>query len=819
MQSQYEPQVIEEQAQNDWARHAYARADEKDDRPKFYCLSMLPYPSGKIHMGHVRNYTIGDVIARSKTMNGFKVLQPLGWDAFGLPAENAARQHGLAPSAWTQQNIAQMKSSLLPLGLSIDWQREIATCDDSYYRWEQWLFIQLYKRGLAYKKDAEVNWDPVDQTVLANEQVVDGRGWRSGALVEKKKISQWFMKITNYADELLEGLQTLKGHWPESVLTAQENWIGRSKGTSITFAIDGSGECIEVFTTRPDTLMGASYLALSPDHPIVQKILAEEKPEALVTFYTHFKQGDVSEASLATHEKEGIDLGIQAIHPLTGKRIPIWTANFVLMTYGSGAVMSVPAHDERDHAFALKYNLPIPAVVTDQPGQAPSTLPFTQAGTLIGSGPFDGLSTEEAKTAITQALIEQSSGREVVHYRLRDWGISRQRYWGAPIPMIYCGTCGMQTVPEDDLPVLLPKDFVPTPEASNLAAIEAFVQTTCPTCHGPAQRECDTFDTFMESSWYYARYCCPDQDQAILDERANHWLPVDQYIGGVEHAILHLLYARFIHKTLRDLGLLDSDEPFTRLLAQGMVLKDGSKMSKSKGNVVPPDDIIQQYGADTARLFMIFAAPTEQSLEWSDQGVEGAHRYLKKMWRFVSDRQDKLQACNDLKAYQNIESDLLKKAMHEAYQTIQKIDHDYANLQLNTIVSGCMKLLNLLSDESLTKEEGYNTFLSTLTNALLRFQYPITPHICHVLWHAIGFESTIVQTAFPKAADYQITADHAQIIVQVNGKLRARIDMPSGCDKDEAVSIAQQNENIMKFIDSEPKKIIFVPNKILNFVL
>lgn len=819
MQANYDAQAIEAQAQNDWEANANARANESADRPKFYCLSMLPYPSGQLHMGHVRNYTIGDLITRYKGMQGFNVMQPLGWDAFGLPAENAARQNGLAPSAWTEKNIAQMKKSLLPLGLSIDWDREFATCEPSYYRWEQWLFIELFKRGLAYKKDAEVNWDPVDQTVLANEQVIDGRGWRSGALVEKKKISQWFMKITDYADQLLDGLRTLKGHWPESVLTAQENWIGRSKGTEVHFKVEGSHETIDVFTTRPDTIMGVSYLALSPDHPIVQNILDTDKPEALEQFYKDFQQGDVTEASLATDEKKGVDLGMHAIHPLTGKRIPIWTANFVLMSYGSGAVMAVPAHDERDHAFASQYNLPIPAVVTDLPGQAPSTLPLTQAGTLIHSGSFDGLSTQDAKVAITQALLKASMGKEVVHYRLRDWGISRQRYWGAPIPMIYCPSCGMLPVPEKDLPVLLPKDFVPTPDASNLAAIESFVKTTCPECNGEAKRECDTFDTFMESSWYYARYCCPDQDEAMLDERANHWLPVDQYIGGVEHAILHLLYARFIHKALRDLQLVNSDEPFTRLLAQGMVLKDGSKMSKSKGNVVPPDDIIRQYGADTARLFIIFAAPAEQSLEWSDQGVEGAHRYLKKMWRFVYEHQDKLKPQNDLSAYQGIESKVLKKAMHEAYQTIQKIDHDYTHHQFNTIVSGCMKLLNLLCNEKLATEKEHGLFLSALTSALLRYQYPITPHICHTLWQIIGVETTLANQAFPVASDYAVSTDHVEIIVQVNGKLRGRIEVPSGCDQDQAVALAKAHDNIMKFLSNEPKKIIFVPNKILNFVI
>src|SRR3990167_8484393 len=633
MKSDYNPTEIEQTVQSVWKKTAVFTAKENSNKEKFYCLSMLPYPSGELHMGHVRNYTIGDVIARYERMKGKNVLHPMGWDAFGLPAENAAIQRQLPHSVWTGENIKKMRTQLQQLGLAVEWTREIATCDPTYYRWEQWLFIQLFKKGLAYKKKSLVNWDPVDQTVLANEQVIDGKGWRSGAPIERREISQWFLKITNYAEELLTALDQLTG-WPQPVTQMQRNWIGKSEGVEIDFAVVNLSSPLTIYTTRADTLFGVTYLGISIEHPLTQWA-AEKNPE-LQSFLAQNKKSGVSEADIATQEKRGMETGLFAIHPITQKPIPIWVTNFVLMDYGSGAVMAVPAHDERDHAFAKKYHLDIQPVIKAPESWDFNKAAYTDYGVLLNSGDFDNLDGLAAVTTIQNYLVNKKIGKIRVNYRLRDWGISRQRYWGTPIPMIHCDQCGDVPVNENDLPVILPENLIPTGAGSPLTSCKTFSQTTCPTCGKNAKRETDTMDTFMESSWYYMRYCSYNQDKKMLDERANYWTPVDQYVGGVEHAVLHLLYARFMHKVLRDLKIVNSNEPFKKLLTQGMVLKDGAKMSKSKGNVVALESFVEKYGADTARLFMLFAAPPELSLEWSDAGVEGSYRFLKKCWKFAA---------------------------------------------------------------------------------------------------------------------------------------------------------------------------------------
>ena len=635
----YPAQDVEVAAQAYWDDHDCFKVTEDPNKEKFYCLSMFPYPSGHLHMGHVRNYTIGDVISRFQRMLGKNVLQPMGWDAFGLPAENAAMKNNAAPAEWTYGNIDYMREQLQRLGYAYDWSREVATCHPDYYRWEQWFFTRLFEQGLVYKKEAEVNWDPVDQTVLANEQVVDGRGWRSGALVERRKIPQWFIKITDFGDELLEDLNKLDG-WPDKVKTMQANWIGRSEGIELDFTVQDEADAelstLSVYTTRPDTLMGVSYVAVAAQHPLALK--AAEGNPALQKFIAEQSNVKVAEADMATMEKLGMDTGRLAIHPLTNDTVPIFVANFVLMNYGSGAVMAVPGHDQRDWEFAQKYSLPVHQVIAPAAGEECdlSAAAYTEKGTLINSAEFDGLDFEQAFAAIEAKLSGMGRGKKTVNFRLRDWGVSRQRYWGAPIPIINCDTCGAVPVPDDQLPVRLPEDIKMDDGGSPLGKLAEFVDTECPRCKSPAKRETDTFDTFMESSWYYARYACRDQDSAMLDERAYYWLPVDQYIGGIEHAILHLLYARFFHKLMRNAGLVTTDEPFAQLLTKGMVLKDGTKMSKSKGNTVDPLPLIERYGADTVRMFTMFAAPPEQSLEWSDSGVEGSHRFLKRLWRIVA---------------------------------------------------------------------------------------------------------------------------------------------------------------------------------------
>ena len=693
----YPAQDVEVAAQAYWDDHDCFKVTEDPNKEKFYCLSMFPYPSGHLHMGHVRNYTIGDVISRFQRMLGKNVLQPMGWDAFGLPAENAAMKNNAAPAEWTYGNIDYMREQLQRLGYAYDWSREVATCHPDYYRWEQWFFTRLFEQGLVYKKEAEVNWDPVDQTVLANEQVVDGRGWRSGALVERRKIPQWFIKITDFGDELLEDLNKLDG-WPDKVKTMQANWIGRSEGIELDFTVQDEADAelstLSVYTTRPDTLMGVSYVAVAAQHPLALK--AAEGNPALQKFIAEQSNVKVAEADMATMEKLGMDTGRLAIHPLTNDNVPIFVANFVLMNYGSGAVMAVPGHDQRDWEFAQKYSLPIHQVIAPAAGEECdlSAAAYTEKGTLINSAEFDGLDFEQAFAAIEAKLSGMGRGKKTVNFRLRDWGVSRQRYWGAPIPIIHCDTCGAVPVPDDQLPVRLPEDIKIDDGGSPLGKLAEFVDTECPRCKSPAKRETDTFDTFMESSWYYARYACRDQDSAMLDERADYWLPVDQYIGGIEHAILHLLYARFFHKLMRNAGLVTTDEPFAQLLTQGMVLKDGTKMSKSKGNTVDPLPLIERYGADTVRMFTMFAAPPEQSLEWSDSGVEGSHRFLKRLWRIVANhtpvgRTDFTQ--------ESLSPD--QQALRfKTHQTLEKVTDDFGRRHtFNTAIAATMELLNAVS--------------------------------------------------------------------------------------------------------------------------
>ena len=822
MDMSYIPCQVEEQAQAYWQKKQSFNASEDLNKEKFYCLSMFPYPSGSLHMGHVRNYTLGDVIARYQRALGKNVLQPFGWDAFGLPAENAAIKHGIHPAQWTKQNSASMKEQFLKLGNGIDWRREIATCDPCYYRWEQWFFIKLFERGLAYKKTALVNWDPIDQTVLANEQVVDGRGWRSGALVERKEISQWFIKITAYADELLNDLDTLE-HWPAQVKQMQRNWIGRSEGCEIKFKLAQQDvDTLKVYTTRPDTLLGVTYLAIAPDHPLAKQ--AGKTSAAIQEFIDECQHVRMVEAEIATMEKRGIASGLFATHPITGEELPIWIANFVLMTYGSGAVMAVPAHDQRDWEFAHSYNLPIKSVITPEQPHDLSQSAYTGEGILCHSGDFDGLDTAAAKTAITEFLEQSKAGKSKVNYRLRDWGVSRQRYWGAPIPMISCEQCGMVPVPEQDLPVVLPEDIDISGSGSPLANCSEFLHTTCPKCGHEAQRETDTFDTFMESSWYYARYACKGQESAMLDDRAKYWTPVDQYIGGIEHAVMHLLYARFFHKLMRDAGLVNSDEPFIALLSQGMVLRDGHKMSKSVGNTVDPNHLVATYGADTARLFVMFAAPPEQSLEWSDAGVEGSHRFLKRLWNFAYQHRELVMEINQTMQdaiptinWQNCDA-RLKKSRLQIHQILQIALQDYERQQFNTVVSSCMKLLNELSAyEITTTEDEY--LIYTGLSFLLRLLAPITPHICHILWQQLGFEKAIIDAAWPKVDKNALKSEDIDYVVQINGKLRAEFTAKVNTPEEELIALAKQHAASFLEGKSVNKFIIVAHRNLINLVV
>ena len=874
MFAQYNPAEVESSAQAFWAKTEAYKAIEKPGVEKYYCLSMFPYPSGRLHMGHVRNYTISDVIARYQRMCGKNVLQPIGFDAFGLPAENAAIKGGVAPAAWTYANMEYMKRQFTELGFAYDWSRSFATCTPEYYRWEQWLFTQLYKKGLVYRKNSVVNWDPVDNTVLANEQVIDGRGWRSGAIVEQRQIPQWFLKITAYADELLAGLTTLPG-WPDAVKTMQENWIGKSQGLEIDFALcNGSGENITVYTTRPDTLYGVSFLSVAAQHPLALK--AAESNAAVAAFIAEAGKSGVAEATLATTEKKGVPLGVEVIHPLTGERVPVWAANFVLMGYGTGAVMAVPAHDQRDWEFAGAYGLPRPVVIAAADGSAPdiSTLAYTDHGALLNSGSFSGLPFEQAFDAIAQALSAKQQGRIRTNYRLRDWGVSRQRYWGCPIPIIYCKDCGDVAVPEKDLPVVLPEDLKPDGAASVLTKTPSFYECVCPSCGRPARRETDTFDTFFESSWYFARFACPDSDGAMLDARAKYWLPVDQYVGGIEHAVLHLLYARFFYKLMRDAGLpVGGDEPFKNLLCQGMVVSgtyyrdhhsgkkewlnpadvdvvgttatlrsDGGavqiggreKMSKSKNNGVDPATIIASHGADAVRLFMMFTAPPEQSLEWSEAGIDGAARFLKRLWRMVADacafesasgaferiedgRQPRRERETLNPASLNPAQKVLRRKTH---QTIAKFGDDMGRrLQFNTAVASAMELVNALQKFDDASPQGRAVRHEALS-ALVLCLAPITPHICHTLWQELGNSGPVIDAVWPRADASALTSDAIKLVVQVNGKLRGHIEVAVGSDNASVLAAAKADANVAKFLAGTViKKEIVVPGKLVNFVV
>ncbi len=817
MRENYDPHQVEATAQAFWLQNKTFRASEDPSKEKFYCLSMFPYPSGRLHMGHVRNYTIGDVISRYQRMRGRNVLQPMGWDAFGLPAENAAIQNQVPPAQWTEENIAYMREQLMRLGFGYDWDRELATCRADYYRWEQWFFIRLFKLGLVYNKKATVNWDPVDQTVLANEQVIDGRGWRSGARVEHREIPQWFLKITDYAEELLRDLDMLDG-WPEQVLTMQRNWIGRSVGVELVFEVQGQDNPLTVFTTRPDTLMGVTYVAVAPEHPLVAKTVGSNVK--LREFVDEYRQVAVSEAELAVLEKKGVDTGMKAIHPVTGERVPVWSANFVLMSYGSGAVMAVPAHDQRDWEFARAYGLPIKQVIFPSTAEEHCDLEqaaFTAKGVLQHSGDFDGLSSDEAFEAIAKRLQATGKGQRKVNYRLRDWGISRQRYWGCPIPMVHCSSCGAVPMPEDQLPVLLPEGVDFQAAGSPLASLPGFRNVQCPQCGAQAERETDTFDTFMESSWYYARYCSPDNDNAMVDERVDYWLPVDQYIGGIEHAVLHLLYARFFHKLMRDAGLVSGDEPFTRLLTQGMVLKDGAKMSKSKGNTVDPESLIEKYGADTVRLFVMFAAPPDQSLEWSDSAVEGAFRFLRRVWKQVHGhvtRGDTVPLrSHDLTPPQQA----IRRKVHE---TIAKVSDDVGRrYTFNTAIAANMELLNELSRFEDTSDQGRAVMQEALESVVLMLS-PIVPHVAHVLWETLGYHQAVVDAPWPRHDESALVQAHIELVVQVNGKLRGRISVPRDSDQAQIEATALRNENVQRFIENKSVcKVIVVPARLVNVVV
>jgi leucyl-tRNA synthetase len=813
----YTPDTIEADARQYWDEQQTFRVSEDPGREKYYCLSMFPYPSGRLHMGHVRNYTIGDVISRYQRMQGKNVLQPMGWDAFGLPAENAAIENKVPPAQWTHENIDYMRKQLERLGFGYDWEREVATCDPEYYRWEQWFFTRLFKKGVVYKKTAMVNWDPVDNTVLANEQVIDGRGWRSGALVERREIPQWFLKITDYAEQLLDDLEQLSG-WPEQVRTMQRNWIGRSEGIEMHFGIPGRDDTLLVYTTRPDTLMGVTYVAVAPEHPLAVEAAAGNP--ALQAFIEKCRNTRMAEADLATQEKKGVDTGLKAVHPVTGEEVPVWAANFVLMEYGSGAVMSVPAHDQRDFEFAQANGLAIRQVIApldDTQAVDLESCAFTEKGKLQDSGEFSGLSSGQAFEAIGDWLEQAGKGSRQVNYRLRDWGVSRQRYWGCPIPVVNCAVCGAVPVPEADLPVLLPTDVTVDATGSPLKKMAEFINTSCPECGGSAERETDTFDTFFESSWYFARYACADQEDAMLDERANYWLPVDQYVGGIEHAVLHLLYARFFNKLMRDEGLLTSDEPFTCLLTQGMVLKDGSKMSKSKGNTVDPQGLIDQYGADTVRLFTMFAAPPEQSLEWADSGVGGAHRFLKRLWKLAYGHIKAGPAEALQKDSLTASQQALRQSVHA---TLAKVSDDVGRRNtFNTAIAANMELLNELSRFEDASAQGRAVMQEALEVVVLMLA-PIVPHITHTLWTALGHQQAVVDCRWPAVDESALLQKSMQLVVQVNGKVRGKISVAVDAKKEEIEAAVSVEENVLKHIADKPvRKIIIVPGKLVNVVV
>jgi leucyl-tRNA synthetase len=816
MSTAYNPESVERAAQEHWQQSRCFEVQEDDNKEKFYCLTMFPYPSGKLHMGHVRVFTISDVIARYHRMQGKHVLQPMGWDAFGMPAENAAIKRGVPPAQWTYNNIEDMRGQLNRLGYAYDWTREVTTCRPEYYRWEQWLFTKMFEKGLVYRKNSVVNWDPVDQTVLANEQVIDGRGWRSDALVERREIPQWFMKITAYADELLDELDRMPG-WPDSVKTMQRNWIGRSEGVELSFDVEGEDEPLTVFTTRPDTLIGVTYMAVAAEHPLAARAAAENTEVA--AFIEECRKTDAAEATLETMEKKGMALGIDAIHPISGERVPLWVANFVLMSYGTGAVMAVPGHDERDWEFAKKHGLPIKQVITPSDGTKIDIDEgaYIDYGVLINSGKYDGMDFEAALNAIADHFEETGRGKRAINYRLRDWGVSRQRYWGTPIPIIYCDECDAVPVPEKDLPVVLPEDVEFTGHGSPLKDMPEFLNAKCPQCGKDARRETDTFDTFVESSWYFARYACPDSDTAMLDEREAYWMPVDQYTGGIEHAILHLLYSRFFQRVMRDEGLTQASEPFTNLLTQGMVLKDGAKMSKNKGNTVDPQELIEKFGADTVRLFMMFAAPPEQALEWSDEGVQGSSRFLKRFWSAVDKHADDGVGGEVAVASLDAGQKDLRRKTHE---TIRKISDDIGRRNMfNTAVAASMELLNAVNKFDDDSAQGKAVVREALEAVVLMLS-PIVPHICHALWERFGHESALTDQRWPAFDEAALESDLVELVVQVNGKLRGKISVAADAEKDSIIEQALADPNAQRFIDGgEVKKTIVVPGRLVNIVV
>ena len=812
MTTQYEPKKIEKEAQEFWEKERCFEVDETSDKEKFYCLTMFPYPSGQLHMGHVRVFTISDVIARYQRMLGKHVMQPMGWDAFGMPAENAAIERDIPPAEWTYQNIDYMRSQLKRLGYAYDWTRELTTCKPEYYRWEQWLFTRLFKKGLVYRKNSIVNWDPVDQTVLANEQVIDGRGWRSDAVIERREIPQWFMKITDYAEELLSCLDKLDG-WPESVKMMQRNWIGRSEGIDITFKVDEK-LTLSAYTTRPDTLMGVTYLAIAGEHLLAKRI-ASNNPK-VADFIAECKKNHAVEAAIETMEKKGMPLGIDAIHPITGEKIPLWVANFVLMNYGTGVVMGVPGHDQRDWDFAKEYKITINQVIKPSDGSKIdiNIAPYLEYGVLINSNEYNGLDSHQAFDAIAKYLEKENKGKRTINFRLRDWGISRQRYWGTPIPIIYCDDCGTVAVPEEQLPVVLPEKVKFKGIGSPLKNMSDFYHTDCPKCGNIAKRETDTFDTFFESSWYFSRYACPGSDR-MLDDREAYWMPVDQYTGGIEHAILHLLYSRFFQKLLRDEGLSSADEPFTNLLTQGMVLKDGAKMSKAKGNTVDPQELIDKYGADTVRLFMISAASPEQALEWSDKGVQGAYRFLKKLWVLIEKHcsEDPLKPIDDLNGNQ-------KELRYKTHSTIVKVSDDIGRrYKFNTAIAAIMELLNSVTRFDDDSHKGRSVVRESLETIILLLS-PIVPHICHELWKKLNYKTSLIDEKWPNADKLALAKDSIEIVVQVNGKLRSRIIVDVNADEEKIKSLVIKDKNVQRYIGkNKVKNIIIVPGRLVNVVV
>ena len=829
MEQKYSPRSIENKWQQHWDSSRVFEVREDAGREKYYLLEMFPYPSGRIHMGHVRNYSIGDVVARFMRMRGYNVLHPMGWDAFGMPAENAAIKAGTHPAKWTYDNIDYMRNQLRQLGFSYDWSREIATCDPTYYRWEQLYFLRMFEQGLAYRKTSYVNWCSTCQTVLANEQVEAGVCWRCDTQVVQKEMEQWFFRITRYVDELLENTLKMPG-WPERVLVMQQNWIGRSTGSMLFFPLESGEEKIQVFTTRADTLFGATFLSLAAEHPMVAGLCRGKPEEAAVSdFVQKAKQAKRNEREAGLLEKEGVFTGSFCINPVTGKKMPIYVANFVLMAYGTGAVMAVPAHDQRDFEFAQKYDLPIDVVIKPAgSARAPLVSELTRAfeddGVLVNSGDFSAVESEAARIAITESLAKKGLAELTVQHRLRDWGISRQRYWGAPIPIVYCEKCGVVPVPEQDLPVVLPLDVELLENGgSPLPVHKPFYSTTCPKCGGEARRETDTMDTFVESSWYFARFACPDFDKGGLDkERVNYWMPVDQYIGGIEHAVLHLLYSRFFVKVLRDIGYLEVDEPFKNLLTQGMVIKDGFKMSKSKGNVVDPDQMIKSYGADTVRLFCLFAAPPEKDLDWSDQGVEGSFRFLSRMWRLVSENIDAMRSAAPCSDGSNLAADLagLRRKTH---QTIKKVTEDIRErFHFNTAIAAVMELVNLVYQvlDNRTDDPMYWPVLREAAEAVIIVSSPMVPHICEELWQALGHEKLLLDTPWPTWDERALKAEAILIVVQVNGKLRSRISVPADAEDKEIEQLSLSDPRVKDFLgDKQPRKVVVVPKKLINIVL